>query len=41
MKTLGEPLTESELDVMMKEADKNHDGRIDYEGSHSLQVVYL
>lgn len=32
MKTLGEPLTESELEIMMKEADRNHDGRIDYEG---------
>jgi len=32
MKTLGEPLTESELDQMMKEGDTNNDGKIDYEG---------
>jgi Ca2+-binding EF-hand superfamily protein len=33
MKTMGEPLTETELDIMMKDADKNKDGKIDYEGN--------
>ncbi|XP_045182057.2 calmodulin-beta-like [Mercenaria mercenaria] len=31
MKTMGEPLTETELDIMMRDADKNKDGKIDYE----------
>ncbi|KAL4218285.1 Calmodulin-like protein 6 [Mactra antiquata] len=31
MRTLGEPLTEAEIDIMMKDADKNRDGKIDYE----------
>ena len=30
---MGEPLTETELDIMMKDADKNKDGKIDYEGN--------
>lgn len=29
---VGEPLTDTELDVMIQEADINGDGEIDYEG---------
>lgn len=31
MRSLGEPLSESELDMMIKDADRNGDGKIDYE----------
>ena len=31
MSDLGEDLTENEIDLMMKEADKDSDGKIDYE----------
>ena len=33
MKSMGEPLSEAELDMMMADADANGDGKIDYEGS--------
>ena len=32
MQGTGEPLTDEEVTAMMKEADKDGDGRIDYEG---------
>ena len=32
MKKLGDCLTDKELDDMMKQADINGDGKIDYEG---------
>ena len=32
MKNLGEKLTEEEVQDMLKEADKNGDGKIDYNG---------
>ena len=32
MSSLGEKLTDEELDEMMREADLNGDGQIDYEG---------
>lgn len=32
MKNLGEPLTDKELTDMMKEADMDKDGKINYEG---------
>ena len=35
MKNLGEKLTEEEVSDMLKEADKNGDGKIDYNGELS------
>lgn len=32
MQGAGEPLTDDEVKTMMKEADKDGDGRIDYDG---------
>lgn len=31
---MGEKLTDKEVDEMMKKADKNGDGKIDYDGKH-------
>lgn len=31
---MGEKLTEKEVDEMLKKADKNGDGKIDYDGKH-------
>ena len=32
MVNLGDPLTDEEVDEMMREADKDNDGYVDYEG---------
>ena len=40
MANLGEKLTDEELDEMMREADLNGDGHIDYEGKY-LQTTVL
>lgn len=34
----GEPLNEEEAEQMMKEADKDRDGTIDYEGEKILSL---
>lgn len=34
----GEPLNEEEAEQMMKEADKDGDGTIDYEGENNLSL---
>lgn len=37
----GEPLNEQEAELMMKEADKDGDGTIDYEGTGSIIVPII
>ena len=32
MVNLGDPLTDEEVDELMREADKDHDGYVNYEG---------
>lgn len=39
MANLGEKLTDEELDEMMREADLNGDGHIDFEGNLNFQVA--
>ena len=40
MQGTGEPLTDEEVTAMMNEADKDGDGRIDYEGKELLFVCF-
>lgn len=40
MANLGEKLTDDELDEMMREADINGDGQIDYHGNIKLHFFY-
>lgn len=37
---MGETLTEKEVDEMMEKADKNRDGKIDYEGKKRDRKLY-
>ena len=39
MMNMGEKLTKEEVTVMLKEADKNGDGVIDYEGKDPVLVM--
>lgn len=41
MANLGEKLTEQEVDEMIKEADLNGDGKVDYAGKDLAQVVHV
>ncbi|ELT91434.1 hypothetical protein CAPTEDRAFT_146942 [Capitella teleta] len=41
MANLGEKLTEQEVDEMIKEADINGDGKVDYTGRYRCCVKYL
>ena len=39
MKNLGEKMTDSELDEMIKAADMNQDGLVNYEGMYFIKGV--
>lgn len=41
MESLGERVTKEDVDAMMKWADKNGDGRINYDGESILSRVLL
>ena len=41
MKSMGEPLNETELSMMMADADVNGDGKIDYEGNLEFKAILV
>ena len=41
MMNLGEKLSDAEVDDMLKEADTNGDGRIDYNGKCSIKMAMV
>ena len=41
MMNLGEKLSDAEVDDMLKEADANGDGRIDYNGKCLIQMAMV
>ena len=41
MKTLGEYMTNEDIEEMVRHADKNGDGKIDYEGIHLLSICLI
>ena len=40
MANLGEKMTDEEIDEMLREADTDGDGKIDYEGSRLLFILH-
>ena len=41
MNILGEEMTEEEIDEMIREADIDGDGQVNYEGKHRLLLVLI
>lgn len=41
MKSLGEHLTDEEVQQMIQEADKDGDGMVNYEGTCNVIIYYL
>ena len=41
MMNMGEKLTRDEVNEMIKDADKNGDGVIDYKGKHNNWIYHL
>lgn len=43
LESTGEPITEDDIEELMKDGDKNNDGKIDYDGesSFSSEVSWL
>ena len=39
--SIGEHLTESQINTMMAEADENHDGKLDFTGTLSIFLNFL
>lgn len=35
IRSTGEPITEDEIDELMKDGDKNADGMLDFDGRHT------
>lgn len=38
LESTGEPITEDDIEELMKDGDKNNDGKIDYDGESSFRT---
>lgn len=38
LESTGEPITEDDIEELMKDGDKNNDGKIDYDGESRLTM---
>lgn len=38
LESTGEPITEDDIEELMKDGDKNNDGKIDYDGESKFTV---
>lgn len=38
LESTGEPITEDDIEELMKDGDKNNDGKIDYDGESRFRV---
>lgn len=41
LESTGEPITEDDIEELMKDGDKNNDGKIDYDGEKFALMVAL
>lgn len=39
LESTGEAITEDDIEELMKDGDKNNDGKIDYDGKHAEQNI--
>lgn len=38
LESTGEPITEDDIEELMKDGDKNNDGKIDYDGESEFRL---
>lgn len=38
LESTGEPITEDDIEELMKDGDKNNDGKIDYDGESKFRL---
>ncbi len=41
LESTGEAITEDDIEELMKDGDKNNDGKIDYDGKFTLKIWYI
>lgn len=41
LESTGEAITEDDIEELMKDGDKNNDGKIDYDGKFALRTWYI
>lgn len=41
LEATGETITEDDIEELMRDGDKNNDGKIDYDGKHALCYIQI
>lgn len=41
LEATGETITEDDIDELMRDGDKNNDGKIDYDGKHASRYMQV